>query len=303
VYIDLEGYYSWDEFKGDAKAAWKETKHQLKEAIKNPKKAYGTLKKAEKSSKEAVKKQASKLIAGGNGLLLGVFYSQRSLSPSVASELANYVTSDVDTNRLGSGIYPNDPERAETFQKAFDFSSEKAAEKLIILGSIRSGRVPAGKMKPGVRGSSGKTDAQPKVTVESESASKPYEGKPVEGNVQNNVQRGGRTPTELGKRGEELSDAEAIAAGEQIRGKQVTFELPSGRRTRPDTLTEMKDGALKVREAKMGKNARLSDGQKELKQVIEEGGTVVPRGTRAKEARLEHGKQVRIKHFEEDRYK
>jgi hypothetical protein len=84
-----------------------------------------------------------------------------------------------------------------------------------------------------------------------------------------------------------------LAAGEKIRGKQVTFELPSGKRTRPDLLTETGSNDLKIREAKNGPKARLTDGQKELKQAIRNGDSVVPRGARADDAGLKVGEPTK----------
>ena len=109
-------------------------------------------------------------------------------------------------------------------------------------------------------------------------------------------------PISKGLAGEMMSEAEAIAAGETIRGRQVTFELPSGNRTRPDLLTEMQTSSLKIREAKNGPTATLSEGQKELRQVIQNGGVVIPRGARVKEADLKVGEPLRIENFELDRY-
>jgi hypothetical protein len=114
--------------------------------------------------------------------------------------------------------------------------------------------------------------------------------------------KGGRGPVNKGKAGEAMSEAEAISAGETIRGKQPTLELPSGRRTRPDTLTETPGGQVKVREAKHGPGAHLTPGQRELQGVIEQGGTVIPRGGRARQAGLIPGQPTQLDLFEEDRY-
>jgi RHS repeat-associated protein len=116
------------------------------------------------------------------------------------------------------------------------------------------------------------------------------------------IVKGGIAAVNKGKAGEKLSEKEAVAAGEKIRGKQVTFELPSGNRTRPDLLTETKQGKLKVREAKNGPTADLTPGQKELKQTSETGGSVIPRGQRAEAAGLKPGVPVKIPHFETDKY-
>jgi hypothetical protein len=111
----------------------------------------------------------------------------------------------------------------------------------------------------------------------------------------------GRGPVDKGKEGEEKSKEEAIGAGEKIRGEQITLELPSGSRTRPDLLTEKPDGSLKVREAKNGPSAELTPGQRQLKDTIESSGKVIPRGKNAEKAGLAPGRPIRIKTFEEDR--
>jgi hypothetical protein len=112
----------------------------------------------------------------------------------------------------------------------------------------------------------------------------------------------GKDPVIKGEVGEALSELEAEAAGETIKGKQVTLELPSGRRARPDTLTETDQGNLKAREAKFGPTAKLTEGQLELQKVINAGGTVIPRGDNAEQAGLTPGVPVRIQQFEEDRF-
>ncbi len=116
------------------------------------------------------------------------------------------------------------------------------------------------------------------------------------------VVKGGIEAVNKGKVGEALSEKEALAAGEKIRGKQVTLELPSGKRARPDLLTETEQGELKVREAKNGPTAKLTPGQTELKQTTQSGGSVIPRGANAKAAGLEPGKPTQIPHFETDKY-
>jgi hypothetical protein len=113
---------------------------------------------------------------------------------------------------------------------------------------------------------------------------------------------GGIGPVLKGRVGEALSEAEALAAGETKLASQVTFELPSGARTRPDLLTGTPAGALKVREAKMGPGARLTGPQEELERTVKAGGTVIPRGAKATKAGLKPGQPVTLQHFEEDRY-
>jgi hypothetical protein len=91
--------------------------------------------------------------------------------------------------------------------------------------------------------------------------------------------------------------------GEKIRGRQVTFELPGGRRTRPDTFTDTPaGGGLKVCEAKNGPTARLTPGQEELQDLVGAGGTVIPRGRRSADAGLTPGVPINIRHYEEDRF-
>jgi RHS repeat-associated protein len=115
--------------------------------------------------------------------------------------------------------------------------------------------------------------------------------------------RGGIGPVLKGQAGEALSEAEAVAAGETVVGRQVTFELPSGRRTRPDLLTEpSSSGGLKIREAKHGPSAQLTRPQQELQGIVQGGGAVIPRGSKASKAGLTPGEPVKIKHFEEDRF-
>jgi hypothetical protein len=114
--------------------------------------------------------------------------------------------------------------------------------------------------------------------------------------------RGGRGPVEKGRLGVEKSKAEALARGERLAGEEVTFELPSGRRTRSDVVTRIEQEQLKVREAKEGPTARLTEGQKEMQGAAAQGKAVIPRGKKAKQAGLTPGQPVKIKEFEEDRF-
>ena len=109
---------------------------------------------------------------------------------------------------------------------------------------------------------------------------------------------GGMGPVLKGRAGEALSEAEAVAAGESVRGKHVTFELPSGKRTVSDLLTESASG-LKVREAKMGPKARLTLRQMEMQSSSAAGESVVPRGANAEKAGLTPGKPVKVGKFKE----
>ena len=113
---------------------------------------------------------------------------------------------------------------------------------------------------------------------------------------------GGIGPVLKGQEGARKSKQEAEANGETVKGEEVTFELPSGKRTRSDLVTQTPDDQLKVREAKQGESAKLSPGQKEMKDTVNDGGTVIPRGQRAKDAGFVPGTPVRINNFEEDRF-
>jgi len=113
---------------------------------------------------------------------------------------------------------------------------------------------------------------------------------------------GGIGPVLKGQEGARKSKQEAEANGETVKGEGVTFELPSGKRTRSDLVTQTPDDQLKVREAKQGESAKLSPGQKEMKDTVNDGGTVIPRGQRAKDAGFVPGTPVRINNFEEDRF-
>jgi hypothetical protein len=79
----------------------------------------------------------------------------------------------------------------------------------------------------------------------------------------------GRAIVHKGVEGVELSKQEALGAGERILGEEVTFQLPSGRRTRSDLLTELDTGGLKVRESKNGPTAQMTPGQVEMEQTVQ----------------------------------
>ena len=114
--------------------------------------------------------------------------------------------------------------------------------------------------------------------------------------------RGGIAPVLKGRAGEAMSEAEAVTAGETVLGKQVTFELPSGRTAKPDLLTRTSEGNLKVREAKYGPTAKLTPGQRELQSAAQNGEAVTPRGANAEKAGLKPGEQVCIQEFELDSF-
>ena len=113
---------------------------------------------------------------------------------------------------------------------------------------------------------------------------------------------GGIGPVLKGQQGVAKSEAEALANGEKILGDEVTFELPSGNRTRSDLVTEPSGGGIKIREAKNGPTAALTPAQTEMQQIAKQGGTVIPRGARAAGAGFTPGVPVKINAFEEDRW-
>jgi hypothetical protein len=114
--------------------------------------------------------------------------------------------------------------------------------------------------------------------------------------------RGGTGPIEKGKAGVEKSKAEAAEAGETLVGEEITFELPSGRRTRSDLVLVNEEG-LKVRESKQGPRAKLTEPQKQMQDAARRGEPVVPRGKKAREAGLPPGEELRVGEFKEDRHK
>jgi hypothetical protein len=110
----------------------------------------------------------------------------------------------------------------------------------------------------------------------------------------------GQASVQKGIEGVRLSQQEARAAGEKLLGDEITFELPSGGKMRADSLTETSDQALKIREAKNGPNARLTERQREMQDVVQTGGTVIPRGQKAADAGLSVGVPTRIDEYEVD---
>ena len=84
-------------------------------------------------------------------------------------------------------------------------------------------------------------------------------------------------------------------------GEEVTFELPSGRRTRSDLVVVTEEG-LKVRESKEGPSARMTTPQRQMQEAARRGQKVIPRGENAREAGLPPGEKLRVGEFEEDRY-
>jgi len=174
------------------------------------------------------------------------------------------------------------------------------------VGLARAGAMHGGAAVPKVVKRSVQVEAAVSKTLleqaENVGASMAHEAASKSRNVGTIVNKGGLAPVNKGKLGEAMSEAEARAAGETIKGKQVTFELPSGRRTRSDLLTETKGPSLKVREAKHGLGAKLTPGQTELQHAVESGDSVIPRGLRAQQAGLEPGKPTKIQQFEVDKF-
>ena len=85
-------------------------------------------------------------------------------------------------------------------------------------------------------------------------------------------------------------------------GEEITFELPSGRRTRSDLVLATEEG-LKVREAKQGPTAKLTEPQKQMQEAAQRGEPVIPRGKKARDAGLPPGDELRVGEFKEDRHK
>mgnify|MGYP001545809816 CR=1 FL=1 len=86
-----------------------------------------------------------------------------------------------------------------------------------------------------------------------------------------------------------------------MRGYEVTFELPSGGRTRADVVTET-EGELKIVESKNGPNAKLTPRQTEAQITVEQGQSLIPRGDNAKAAGLTPGQPVQIKEYQVDKH-
>ena len=84
--------------------------------------------------------------------------------------------------------------------------------------------------------------------------------------------------------------------GDDIAGEQVTLETRNGERSRTDFVT--KDN--KVVETKTG-DAKLSPGQEKVKDAIDKGEPVIPRGKNAERAGLEPGRPVKMDSYRIDR--
>jgi RHS repeat-associated protein len=93
--------------------------------------------------------------------------------------------------------------------------------------------------------------------------------------------------------------AETKVAGElgaNVAGRRITLEASTGRRSVADFVTKDKS----VVEVKSG-GARLSPGQKAIRDDVEAGRQVTPRGRNAEKAGLEPGKPVQMKSYDEIR--
>lgn len=111
---------------------------------------------------------------------------------------------------------------------------------------------------------------------------------------------GGAGAVKKGKAGVKKTIAKAKAAGETVKGTEVTFELPSKTRTRADVVTKTKGNRTKIRESKNGPTAKMSRGQTEMQNAVRDKLPVIPRGRRASMAGFTPGKPVTIGAFELD---
>jgi RHS repeat-associated protein len=114
--------------------------------------------------------------------------------------------------------------------------------------------------------------------------------------------KGGVGPVNKGKAGVDKSEEQFVEAGGTIEGKEVTFELPSGKRTRADLTGTDAQGKATVIESKNGPNAKLTDNQKEMQQTSTSGGTVTPRGKNAAAAGLTPGKPIPAPQYQVDQH-
>ncbi len=111
------------------------------------------------------------------------------------------------------------------------------------------------------------------------------------------------SPILKGQEGVAKSEAAAVARGETVRGNEVTFELPSGGRTRADVVTGSDGGSkLNIIESKNGPNARLTTRQTEAQKTVQQGKPLIPRGANAEAAGLTPGKPVQIDKYQVDKY-
>ena len=95
-----------------------------------------------------------------------------------------------------------------------------------------------------------------------------------------------------GKAGEAITEATLRQNG-SFAGKQVTFETSTGKRSVIDFVTNTKGGKGMV-ETKTG-NARLTGGQRQLFDDVQNGRPVIPRGQNAANAGLTPGRPTVLK--------
>ncbi len=113
--------------------------------------------------------------------------------------------------------------------------------------------------------------------------------------------KGGVETVNKGKEGVAKSEAAAAARGDIVRGKEVTFELPKGGRTRADMVTESK-GDLNIVESKNGASARMTSRQTEAQEAVKQGQPLIPRGGNAQAAGITPGKPIQINKFQIDQH-
>jgi RHS repeat-associated protein len=111
-----------------------------------------------------------------------------------------------------------------------------------------------------------------------------------------------KTSQQKGAEGVALSREASDARGEKLRGGEVTLELPSGGRTKQDSLVITPEGRLKTIESKNGPKARETPRQLEYAEVQANGGTVIPRGKNAEASGLTPGKPIKIDEHQVDRW-
>jgi hypothetical protein len=112
---------------------------------------------------------------------------------------------------------------------------------------------------------------------------------------------GGINSVIKGQEGVAKSEAAAVERGDVVRGKEVTFELPSGGRTRADLVTDSK-GDLNIVESKNGPSARLTPRQTEAQQAVQQGQSLIPRGGNAQAAGLTPGSPVKVNQYQVDQH-
>ncbi len=127
------------------------------------------------------------------------------------------------------------------------------------------------------------------------------QGVPKVNGVPETATRGGLAPVLKGQEGVAQSEAAAIARGEIIRGREVTFELPSGGRTRADLLTESPSG-LKIIESKKGPAAQMTKRQTQAQTAVQQGQPLIPRGNNAQDAGLTPGSAVHLNDYQVDKH-